>query len=114
MTFDVVHHVFADAVGAIFAVEKGAGRLTGFDGRGRTEYFHGRTRLDGICDGPIAPQLPIIFGIGIRVEVRMMGQRQNRTGFGLHYNRNTRARRKPVHGFLQGAFGDKLDIAVNG
>ena len=46
--------------------------------------------------------------------MRIMGQGQNGARFGLHDNGHSGTGRIFIHAFLQAAFRNKLDIAVDG
>jgi len=112
---DVVHGVFADAVGAVFAVEGCFGRQAGeLEGGGGDKNFQGRAGLERVRDGPVAPHGLFEIVVGVRVERRRERQGEDGARLGFHHHGHAGACPGRFHRLVQCGFGDELHGLVEG
>ncbi len=110
---DVMHGVLADAIGAVFAVERRFGRQVGeFERGGGAEDLQRRSGLEGVGDGAIAPESLLGVVKGVRIECGGQREGQDFPGPRRHHDRDSGFGLGLLNGIGQGRFGRELNALI--
>ena len=90
------------------------GDLARVDQRGRREHLLDRAGLVDVAQGPGAEVLLRRQARVVRVEGRVVGQRQQLPGVGVHHDRRARRAARALDGLAHHALGVPLHVAVDG